>query len=89
MEKFNKKWNLIPLPVRKPLVLVLGLVVIAAGIVMLVIPGPGWATIFLGFAILATEFKSAEKIKNWFIRIFKAIVAWLKAHAPKNKPKSH
>ncbi len=43
-------------------VLVVGWGVVAAGVVMLVVPGPGWAAIFIGFAILATEFEWAERL---------------------------
>src|SRR3954447_880123 len=39
-----------------------GVIVLLAGIAMLVLPGPGWAAIFVGFAILATEFAWAQSI---------------------------
>jgi uncharacterized protein (TIGR02611 family) len=39
-----------------------GVIVLLAGIVMLVLPGPGWAAIFVGFAILATEFAWAQSV---------------------------
>jgi uncharacterized protein (TIGR02611 family) len=79
MEKVRRFWKRIPKPVRAPLVFIVGTSVIAAGIVMLVIPGPGWAAIFVGFAILATEFAFAEKVRDWLISELKRIVAWLKA----------
>ena len=47
----------------------LGLVVVVAGIVMLVIPGPGWLVIFLGFAIWATEFAWADSVATFVRRI--------------------
>ncbi|MGH3099256.1 MAG: TIGR02611 family protein [Streptosporangiales bacterium] len=37
-------------------VFVVGMVVVLAGLIMLVAPGPGWLGIVAGFAILATEF---------------------------------
>lgn len=37
-------------------VFVVGMVVVCAGLIMLVAPGPGWLGIIAGFAILATEF---------------------------------
>lgn len=37
-----------------------GVTVLLAGVAMLVVPGPGWAAIFIGFAILATEFAWAR-----------------------------
>jgi uncharacterized protein (TIGR02611 family) len=41
-------------------VFAVGVTVLAAGVAMLVLPGPGWVAIFLGFAILATEFAWAQ-----------------------------
>ena len=78
MERLGRKWKRVPKPVRVPLVFIVGISVIAAGIVMLVFPGPGWAAIFVGFAILATEFAFAEKVRDWLISELKRIVAWLK-----------
>lgn len=43
----------------------IGGVVIIAGIAMLVLPGPGWLTIFLGLAILGSEFSWARRILTW------------------------
>ena len=40
---------------------VVGAVVLLAGLVMMVTPGPGWLAIVLGFAILATEFVWARR----------------------------
>lgn len=46
---------------KRILVLVVGFVVLGAGVTMLVLPGPGIVVILLGFAILATEFAWAER----------------------------
>jgi uncharacterized protein (TIGR02611 family) len=46
-------------------VFTVGAAVLLAGIAMLVLPGPGWAAIFVGFAILATEFAWARYALNW------------------------
>jgi len=42
-------------------VTVAGFALILAGIAMLVLPGPGWLTIFAGLAVLATEYAWAER----------------------------
>ena len=42
-------------------VFTVGVAVLTAGVAMLVLPGPGWAAIFVGFAILATEFAWAQR----------------------------
>lgn len=50
-------------------VLLLGFGLVAAGIAMLVLPGPGWATIILGFIVLASEYAWArrllEPVRRW------------------------
>lgn len=43
-------------------VLLVGSIVLAAGVVMLVTPGPGWLGLILGLAILASEFVWAERL---------------------------
>lgn len=67
MDTFKRWWKNIPVSIRKPLVFMIGFAVVAAGLAMLVLPGPGWAAIFLGFAILATEFAFAEKVRDWLV----------------------
>jgi uncharacterized protein (TIGR02611 family) len=42
-------------------VFTVGATVLAAGLVMMITPGPGWLAIFVGFAILATEFAWARR----------------------------
>jgi uncharacterized protein (TIGR02611 family) len=46
-------------------VLSVGVVVLAAGIAMLALPGPGWAAILLGLLILASEFTWARRSLDW------------------------
>jgi uncharacterized protein (TIGR02611 family) len=46
-------------------VLTIGAVVLIAGIAMLALPGPGWAAIFLGLLILASEFTWARRSLDW------------------------
>lgn len=43
-------------------VLVLGVALVAAGLAMLVLPGPGIVVVILGLAVLATEFVWAERM---------------------------
>jgi uncharacterized protein (TIGR02611 family) len=40
----------------------LGVAIVLAGVAMLVFPGPGWAAIFLGLAVLATEYAWAHRL---------------------------
>ena len=46
-------------------VLTVGTAIICAGLAMLVLPGPGWAAIFVGLAVLSTEFMWAERLLAW------------------------
>lgn len=46
-------------------VFVVGLAVVVAGLLMLVLPGPGWVVIFGGMAIWATEFVWAQLVLRW------------------------
>lgn len=50
-------------------VLLVGFGLIAGGIAMLVLPGPGWATIILGLIVLASEYAWANRlldpVKRW------------------------
>lgn len=57
-------------------VLVLGTVLVVAGIAMLVLPGPGWAAIILGLVVLASEYA-------WANRLLEPVKRWAKAAADK------
>jgi uncharacterized protein (TIGR02611 family) len=55
-----------------------GLVVVVAGAIMLVIPGPGWAVIFLGFGIWATEFPWARALLQFARRWVASMTSWIR-----------
>lgn len=46
----------------RAIVLMVGIAIVAGGLVMLVTPGPGWAAIIIGLAVLATEYVWAERL---------------------------
>ncbi|MFG1807021.1 TIGR02611 family protein [Streptomyces sp. NPDC049040] len=46
-------------------IFVVGLAVIAGGVILLPLPGPGWLIIFAGMAIWGTEFVWAQKVLRW------------------------
>ncbi|MEV8568827.1 TIGR02611 family protein [Streptomyces sp. NPDC051322] len=62
-------------------VFLLGLAVVAGGVVLLPLPGPGWVVIFGGMAIWATEFVWAQLVLRWTKR--KVTEAAQKALDPK------
>ncbi len=66
------------------LVLLSGLLVIAAGLAMLVLPGPGVVTILLGLGILSLEF---ERPRLWLARL-KAKGARLKQRFEQRRSRS-
>ena len=39
-----------------------GVVVIAVGLVLVPLPGPGWLIVFVGVAVLGTEFPAAHRV---------------------------
>jgi uncharacterized protein (TIGR02611 family) len=47
---------------RRIAVTVAGFAVLLVGVALLVLPGPGWLLIFIGLAILATEYVWAERL---------------------------
>ena len=45
-------------------IILIGFTLLLLGVVMLVTPGPGWASIFGGLALLAAEFVWARRLLN-------------------------
>lgn len=78
MEILKQSWRKTPKLVREISVAIVGTLVVCAGIIMLVIPGPGWVVIFLGLAILSTEFTWANNLRVWLTRKFKSAFEALK-----------
>ncbi len=83
METFKRYWKSVPAAVRKPLILIIGTCIVIVGLILLPLPGPGWLVIFLGFAVLATEFAVAEKVRAWMVDQLKMLIdkaqkAWAK-----------
>jgi uncharacterized protein (TIGR02611 family) len=78
MRKIKDAWWRVPTAIRKPLVFIFGFAIVGAGLIMLITPGPGWAGIFIGFAILATEFAFAEKVRDQLVTYLKLVMEKLK-----------
>lgn len=58
-------------------VAVVGLAVVALGLVLVPLPGPGWLIVFLGLGILASEFAWAADLLRLGRRRLAAWTAWL------------
>jgi uncharacterized protein (TIGR02611 family) len=67
MESFKRYWKSVPAAVRKPLVGIIGTFFIIIGLLLVPLPGPGWLVVFLGLAVLATEFAIAEKVRAYLV----------------------
>jgi uncharacterized protein (TIGR02611 family) len=55
---------------------VVGTLVLAVGIITIPYPGPGWAVVFLGLGILATEFRAAQVVLHYARVRYDAVMAW-------------
>lgn len=64
----------------------IGVLFVLAGLAMLVLPGPGWAAIFLGLAVLATEYAWAHRLLR--VTKEKAQGATSSAFAPANRKRT-
>ncbi len=55
-----------------------GTAVLAAGIIAIPYPGPGWLILFAGLAILGTEFLWAQRVLHWTRVRYDAWTAWVR-----------
>ncbi len=64
--------------VYRIVVAVVGLAVLGVGILAIPYPGPGWAIVFLGLGILATEFRWAQLVLHWVKERYDKVMDWFK-----------
>ena len=57
---------------------VVGLVTLVVGIVAIPYPGPGWAIVFVGLAVLATEFDWARRLLAYARIRYDAAMGWFR-----------
>lgn len=60
-------------------VAVVGLAVLAIGLLAIPYPGPGWAIVFVGLAILATEFIWARRVLTFVRERYDGSMVWFRA----------
>jgi len=58
---------------------VIGLAILGVGILAIPYPGPGWAIVFIGLGILATEFDWARRLLAYARERYDKVMAWFKA----------
>ncbi len=61
---------------RRPLILVSGIAVVAAGVFFLPAPGPGFLIIFAGGGLLAQESLAAARLLDWAEVRLRKTAAW-------------
>jgi uncharacterized protein (TIGR02611 family) len=61
------------------LVALAGLSVIVAGLILVPLPGPGWLIVFVGVAVLGTEFPAAHRLTELVRRQARRVRLWWRA----------
>jgi len=59
---------------------IVGGIVLVVGIILVPYPGPGWATVFIGLAILSQEFEWAHRVLQYAKQKFKKWEQWVAEH---------
>lgn len=59
-------------------VFVLGLLIVALGLVLIPFPGPGWLIVIAGLAIWATEFERAQRVLEFVKKNLRQWEEWVK-----------
>ena len=62
-------------------VFVAGLAVVVLGIALVPLPGPGWVIVFLGLAIWASEFRTAQRLLRFVRGKVRAWTTWTAAQS--------
>ncbi|WP_229384887.1 TIGR02611 family protein [Microbacterium allomyrinae] len=57
----------------------IGGILAAGGLLLVPLPGPGWLIVFLGLAVLGTEFHWARRTSAWLKRQLERFWAWWRA----------
>jgi uncharacterized protein (TIGR02611 family) len=60
-------------------VAIFGGILALGGLILVPLPGPGWLVVFLGLAVLGTEFHWAHRIAVWLKRMLDRFWQWWRA----------
>ena len=66
--------------IRRVVVATVGSTLLIAGVVMLILPGPGLVVILAGLTVLATEF-------HWARRVKRRVIVWVRKRARRKQAK--
>lgn len=67
------------LVVYRGLIITVGFAVVVLGLILVPLPGPGWLIVFIGLAILASEFEPAHALLQFGRRILHRWNTWVMA----------
>jgi uncharacterized protein (TIGR02611 family) len=62
-------------------VALVGLLIVAGGLALVPLPGPGWLIVIFGIIVWASEFVWAERLRDWVRDRLRAWTEWLKPKA--------
>ncbi len=62
--------------ILSPVLVVLGFMMLAFGIIILPTPGPGWFTIFVSFGVLSLVFPPMRRFNIWLAMKYDLFYAW-------------
>ena len=84
---YNKRMDTIRKQTKKAAVTLVGLILILAGLIMLLTPGPGLLVIILGLSVLATEYVWANHLlsraKDYYNQAKQKTLSKIKAQSNK------
>lgn len=79
MNRAKQAWFKLPSHIRKPVVLVVGVLFVVSSILTGWLPGPGGIPLFIiGVTILATEYEWATRFRNFTLNKIKQLGFWYK-----------
>ena len=78
MEKAKRAWKRTPSSIRKPLVSVIGALIIVIGIILMPLPGPGMVIVVIGVSVLASEFTWAKNAYERIMQVARHLLKILK-----------
>ena len=85
MEKLRNILAKLPHPVRWVLTISIGTILLIAGLIMMVTPGPGLLFIFFGLSVLAFEIEWARELNKQGVQGLEKIVAKVKSWFKRKK----
>ncbi|TFD91755.1 TIGR02611 family protein [Cryobacterium lactosi] len=66
-----------------------GLTVVVVGLILVPLPGPGWLIVFVGVAILGTEFPAAHRLTQAIRRLAHRVRLWWRARHERQSTRAY